>query len=208
VANQNEYKPMKRISLLLFTCFLISAFNQKEKGLKDYYHPYFPIGVAVSAESIKGEEGKFILQHFNSLTAENAMKMAAIHPLQNRYNWKDADSIVAFAVKNKLKVRGHTLCWHEQNPQWLFKHQDGSTVSRDTLLARLKDHIFKVVNRYKGKIYAWDVVNEAIDDDGNKFLRNTEWLQLIGEDYIAKAFEYAHEADPKALLFYNEGAYL
>lgn len=111
--------------------------------------------------------------------------------------------MVAFALANKLKVRGHALCWHEQTPAWLFKDGD-RVVSKDSLLNRLRDHIHTVVKRYKGKIYAWDVVNEAVDDNPANLLRPSEWLKICGEDYIAKAFEYAHEADPEAQLFYND----
>ena len=174
------------------------------KGLKDYYAKYFPIGVAVSPQVIKGTTGEFILKQFNSITPENAMKMGPIHPLENRYNWNDADAIVDFAQANGLKVRGHNLCWHEQTPRWLFKDSLGNQVTKKVLLQRLKDHITAVVSRYKGKIYAWDVVNEAIDDDKSNFLRNSEWLQICGEEFISKAFEYAHEADPSAQLFYND----
>lgn len=175
------------------------------KGLKDYYKNYFPIGVAVSPGSLKRPDASaLILREFNSITPENAMKMGPIHPKENEYYWKDADSIVAFAQRNGLKVRGHNLCWHEQTPDWLFKNADGKLVDKETLLKRLKDHITTVVNRYKGKIYAWDVVNEAIDDDSTKFLRNSLWYQICGEDFIVKAFEYAHAADPKAVLFYND----
>jgi endo-1,4-beta-xylanase len=178
---------------------------QNGKGLKDYYKNYFPIGVAVSARSLKDpEEKNLILQQFNSLTPENAMKMGPIHPKENFYNWKDADSIVAFAQRHHLKVRGHNLCWHEQAPSWFFTDSSGKLVSKEVLLQRLKDHITTVVNRYKGKIYAWDVVNEAIDDNPNNFLRNDLFDQICGPDYIAKAFEYAHAADPKAVLFYND----
>ena len=176
-----------------------------EKGLKDYYKNYFPIGVAVSPQSIKNkEQADFILSQFNSITPENAMKMGPIHPAEDRYNWRDADSIVAFAQAHGIKVRGHNLCWHEQTPNWMFKDAQGNQVTKEVLLQRLKDHITTVVNRYKGKIYAWDVVNEAIDDDSTKFLRNSQWYQICGEDFIAKAFEYAHEADPNAVLFYND----
>jgi endo-1,4-beta-xylanase len=193
--------------LILQLCGIIQlkAQSKQAKGLKDYYKNYFPIGVAVSARDIKDTaEAKLILHEFNSLTPENAMKMGPIHPEENRYYWKDADAIVAFAQANGLRVRGHNLCWHEQTPSWLFKDADGKLVTKDVLLKRLKDHITTVVNRYKGKIYAWDVVNEAIDDDSTKFLRNSLWYQICGEDFIAKAFEYAHEADPKAVLFYND----
>jgi endo-1,4-beta-xylanase len=182
-----------------------TAQTVQSKGLKDYYKDYFPIGVAVSPQSLKNpQESALILSQFNSLTPENAMKMGPIHPEENRYYWKDADSIVAFAQAHGLRVRGHNLCWHEQTPDWLFKGADGKQVTKEVLLKRLKDHITAVVSRYKGKIYAWDVVNEAIDDDNSKFLRNSLWYQICGEDFIVKAFEYAHEADPNAVLFYND----
>ena len=175
-----------------------------EKGLKDYYKDYFLMGVAVSPQGLKGAEGELIKQQFNSITPENAMKMGPIHPEENRYFWKDADEIVQFAQDNKVRVRGHNLLWHEQTPKWLFKDAAGKQVSKEVLLKRLKDHIDTVVKRYKGKIYAWDVVNEAISDNPQEFLRNSEWYQICGEDFIVKAFEYAHAADPKAVLFYND----
>ena len=173
------------------------------KGLKDYYKNYFPIGVAVSVSSLT-EYKSLILAQFNSLTPENAMKMGPIHPQENRYNWRDADSIVNFAQAHGLRVRGHNLCWHEQTPYWLFKDSIGGRVTKQVLLKRLHDHIKTVVSRYKGKLYAWDVVNEAIDDDSTKFLRNSLWYQICGDEFIIKAFEWTHEADPKAILFYND----
>lgn len=175
------------------------------KGLKTYYKDYFPIGVAVSPRSLNAaDEVDLILREFNSITPENAMKMAPMHPREDVYNWRDADNIVAFAQKNKLKVRGHTLCWHEQAPSWMFVDSAGQQVSKELLLKRLKDHIFTIVKRYKGKIYAWDVVNEAIDDNPEHLLRKSKWLEICGEEFIEKAFQYAHEADPDALLFYND----
>lgn len=175
-----------------------------DKGLKDYYKDYFPIGVAVSPRALKTDEANLILREFNSMTPENAMKMGPIHPRENEYAWRDADSIMAFAERNKLKLRGHTLCWHNQTPRWMFVDNDGNKVSKEVLLQRLKDHITTVVNRYKGKIYAWDVVNEAISDKPDEYLRPSEWLNICGEEYIAKAFQWAHEADPNAQLFYND----
>lgn len=174
------------------------------KGLQFYFKNYFTMGVAVSPRSLHTDEAGLILQQFGSLTAENAMKMGPIHPKENEYNWKDADSIVAFAKRNHLKIRGHNLCWHNQAPRWMFTDEKGDTVSKAVLLQRLKDHIATVVKRYKGSIYAWDVVNEAISDHPGEFYRNSPWFRICGEDFIAKAFEYAHEADPKALLFYND----
>ena len=175
------------------------------KGLKDYYKKYFPIGVAVSPRALKTDEAQLILQQFNSMTPENAMKMGPIHPRENEYFWKDADSIVAFAKRNNLKLRGHTLCWHNQTPRWFFTDSaTGKQLSKEILLQRLKDHITTVVSRYKGIIYAWDVVNEAISDSKDEYFRNSLFYQVCGEEFIAKAFQYAHEADPDALLFYND----
>lgn len=174
------------------------------QGLKDYYKDYFPIGVAVSPRALKTDEAQMILQQFNSITAENAMKMGPIHPEENRYNWEGADSIAAFAKRHGLKLRGHTLCWHNQAPRWFFTDASGNEVSKEVLLQRLKDHITTVVQRYKGTIYAWDVVNEVISDKKEEFYRPSLFYKIIGEEFIAKAFQYAHEADPSALLFYND----
>ncbi|MVN92608.1 1,4-beta-xylanase [Mucilaginibacter sp. HME9299] len=202
-----------KISCICFVCFMsaLSALGQvnntttnQSKTLKESYKNYFSIGVAVGLKEINGEQADLICRQFSSITAENAMKMGPIHPKEGVYYWRDADSIVNFAQKNNLLVRGHNLCWHEQVPYWIFKDSSGNQVSKQVLLKRLHDHIFEVVKRYKGKIYAWDVVNEAIDDNPGNFLRNSLWYQICGEEFIAKAFEYAHEADPKAILFYND----
>lgn len=199
------YNIIKRISYTVLAVLLfLSVKAQNEKGLKDYYKKYFPVGVAVSPRALLTDEAGLIVKEFESITAENAMKMGPVHPEENRYFWKDADSIAAFAKRNNLKLRGHTLCWHNQTPKWLFVDADGKNVSKEILLQRLKEHITTVVQRYKGTIYAWDVVNEAISDKKDEYLRPSLWYQICGEEYIAKAFQYAHEADPDALLFYND----
>lgn len=195
---------MRKLAALALTLVVFTSFGQDDRGLKDYYKSYFPVGVAVSPQVLTGPEAELIKKEFNSLTAENVMKMGPIHPEENRYNWDPADQIVAFAEANNMKMRGHTLCWHNQTPPWIFKDNTGKEVSKEVLLQRLKDHITTVVSRYKGKIYAWDVVNEAIDDKDEVFYRPSPWFTIIGEEYISKAFEYAHAADPDALLFYND----
>ena len=159
------------------------------KGLKDYYADYFPIGVSVSPQELIGEEVKLIVNQFNSITAVNAMKMGLLQPMENEYYWKDADSIVAFAKRNNMKIRGHTLVWHQQTPDWFFTDENGKQVTKGILLKRIKDHITTVVTRYKDDIYAWDVVNEAIADAKDTLYRNSKFYQICGEEYIAKAFE-------------------
>lgn len=163
------------------------------------------MGVAVAPQELKDPAAAaLVLKHFNSLTAENAMKPESLQPRQGVFNWAGADSIVAFAQRNGLKMRGHTLCWHNQTPAWFFTDAAGKEVSKDTLLQRLHNHIVAVVGRYKGKVYAWDVVNEAISDKAGEYLRPSAWYRICGEEYIEKAFLWAHEADPNALLFYND----
>jgi len=194
-------------ALICASLFLVAqlSFGQtKEKGLKDFYHDYFPIGVAVNPIDLNGASGNLVKKEFNSLSPANVLKMGPIHPEENRYNWEPADKFVNFAVANKMKIHGHVLCWHSQTPAWMFTNEKGDTVSKEVLLQRLKKHIFDVVTRYKGKIYAWDVVNEAIADEEGQFYRNNAWYRICGEEYIEKAFEYAHQADPKAQLFYND----
>jgi endo-1,4-beta-xylanase len=195
--------------LLLLLVVLISCDAKKDqtteaKGLKDYYEDHFPIGVAVSPRALSTDEAGLITAQFKSVTAENAMKMGPIHPKEDEYFWEHADSIVSFAERNKLKIRGHTLCWHSQAPGWMFIDADSNQVSKEVLLARLQSHINTVAGRYKGKIYAWDVVNEVISDKKDEFYRDSQWYKICGPDFIAKAFEYAHAADPDALLFYND----
>ena len=196
---------MRKACVLLLSGFWCYGFAQSDnKGLKDYYKNYFAIGASVSPNALKTDEANLLSSQFNSLTAENVMKMGPIHPNENEYNWAPADAIVEFAQQNKLKMRGHTLCWHNQTPKWLFVNAAGDTVSKEVLLNRLKDHITTIVSRYKGKVYAWDVVNEAISDSKDEFYRKSVWYKICGEEFIAKAFQFAHEADPDALLFYND----
>ncbi|MCB0586033.1 MAG: endo-1,4-beta-xylanase [Phaeodactylibacter sp.] len=201
---------MRLLLSLFLSVFALCTLAQPEqvssdfKGLKDYYAAYFPIGVAVAPSSFNGIDSALIVREFNSLTAENIMKMGPIQPREGQFNWKWADRMIEFAEEHGMKARGHTLCWHRQAPDWMFVDDKGETVSKEQLLERLRAHIFAVAGRYKGKIYAWDVVNEVVSDNPGEFFRNSKWYEICGEDYIIKAFEYAHEAAPDALLFYND----
>ena len=175
----------------------------KIRNLCEVYKDYFPIGAAVNPEVINTHR-ELLINHFNSITPENEMKFAAVHPEEGNYTFAQADLLVDFARENHLKVRGHTLIWHNQTPDWVFLDEYGQYVAKDILLRRMKEHITTVIKHFAGYVYCWDVVNEAIADDPHKYLRETKWLQIIGEEYLQKAFEFAHEADPNALLFYND----
>jgi endo-1,4-beta-xylanase len=173
--------------------------------LKDTFENYFYMGTALNHDQIMGfDEPSIIIveKQFNSITSENILKWESVHPEPGRYDFIAADSLVAFGERNGMFIVGHTLVWHNQTPAWVFDDEDGNPVSRDTLLQRMKDHIFTVVGRYRGRINGWDVVNEAVEDDGQ--LRQSRWLQIIGVDYLQKAFEWAHQADPDAKLYYND----
>jgi endo-1,4-beta-xylanase len=172
-------------------------------SLSKVYEEYFNIGAAVNLRTIKSQQ-ELLAKHFNSITAENDMKFIEIQPSQGQFTFEKADQLAAFAQRNGMKMRGHTLVWHNQTPDWVFQDANGEKVNRETLLQRMKEHILTVMQRYKGTIFCWDVVNEAVTDEGPELFRPTRWLDIIGEDYIEKAFEFAHEADPDALLFYND----
>jgi len=160
----------------------------------------FPMGAAVNVGLLKSNANyrNLVIKEFNSLTAENAMKFASVHPGKDTYNWTDADYLVDFALSNGKRVHGHTLNWYKSLPDWVNNFQ-GNTADWENLL---KTHIQTVVSHFKGKVLSWDVVNEAINEDGT--FRNSIWVQKLGVDYIGRAFQYAHEADPSALLFYND----
>lgn len=174
-----------------------------EPALKAVFAEDFKIGAAVNPRTIVTQEN-LLAYHFNSITAENEMKFESLHPQEDVYSFGKGDELAAFARKHNLAMRGHTLVWHNQTGSWLFEDGSGGPASKELLLARLKSHIDTVVGRYKQDIYAWDVVNEVIADEGSELLRPSKWLEIAGPDFIAKAFEFAHEADPKALLFYND----
>jgi endo-1,4-beta-xylanase len=191
--------------LFSMACLIIIAVNCSSNGqptLKETFKNLFHIGTALNYDQIRGLETattNIIETQFNSITPENILKWEAVHPEPNKYNFAPVDSFVALGEKNNMFMVGHTLIWHYQTPAWVFEDDSGNLVSRDTLLQRMRDHIFAVVGRYKGRINGWDVVNESVEDNGQ--LRKSNWMQIIGEDYIQKAFEWAHEADPDAELY-------
>lgn len=182
-----------------------SAQYVNQPALKDVFKDDFYIGAALSLNQIAGNEPDAIAlveKHFNSITPENILKWEEVRPEPNQYNFEPVDQYVAFGEKNNMFIIGHTLVWFYQTPDWVFQDESGKALDREALLERMKDHIFTVMGRYKGRIHGWDVVNEAVMADGQ--LRKNKWLEIIGEDYVLKAFEYARQADPNAQLYYND----
>ena len=184
---------------------LLATRVSAQTTLKDAYKKYFPIGAALNQSQFSGKSGcevSLIEEQFNLIRPENVLKWSSIHPEPNHYDFTSADQYVEFGQKHHQFIVGHTLIWHNQTPPWVFQDATGKPVDRNTLLARMRDHILTVVGRYKGRIGAWDVVNEALADDGS--LRQSPWLKIVGEDYLLKAYQFAHEADPQAQLYYND----
>ena len=187
-------------------------------GLKDAYKDYFTIGVALNQRNISDDAQKALtIKQFNSVTAENDWKPGEIHPKEGVWNFERADKIANFCRANGIKMRGHCLCWHSQFADWMFTDKNGKEVSKEVFYERLREHIHTVVKRYKDVVYAWDVVNEAMADDnggGPRWgrrggqepspYRQSRHFNLCGDEFIAKAFQFAREADPDVLLFYND----
>jgi endo-1,4-beta-xylanase len=179
--------------------------SSAQPALKDVFKNDFLIGAALNPAQFcesNAMEAALIRRQFNTITPENVLKWELVHPAPGRYDFALADRYVEFGEKNKMAIIGHTLVWHNQTPRWVFQDDQGKPVSREILLQRMREHIFTVVGRYKGRIKGWDVVNEALAEDGS--LRPSPWLKITGEDFILKAYQFAHEADPQAELYYND----
>jgi endo-1,4-beta-xylanase len=196
---------IKVTSIVIALLCLTSSQTKAQKTLTDATKGLFLFGVAVNTRQVNGTqpaETALITKEFNALVAENCMKPKPIHPEENRYEWADADKLVAFGEKNNQVVTGHCLIWHSQIGSWFFIDENGKDVSPAVLKERMRQHIHTVVGRYKGRIKGWDVVNEAFEDSGN--YRNSKFYSILGKDYIRYAFEFAHEADPQVELYYND----
>ena len=193
------------LTMLVTSCQNKQAADISGSSLKEVYQDIFMVGTALNSDQIRGKDSKsmaLVKKHFNSITAENILKWERVHPEPDLYKFNEVDDFLSLGEKNNMFVVGHVLVWHNQTPDWVFEDENGRPVGRERLLERMKDHIFTVVRRYKGRINGWDVINEAIDEEGN--FRNTKWFETIGIEYIEKAFQWAHEADPDAELYYND----
>ena len=193
------------MGVMAVAVFLSSSVNAQPLSLKQALKGKFYIGAALNAGQIEEKDTasvRLITTQFSAIVAENCMKSGPIHPKEDVYNFDLPDKFVKFGEKYGMFITGHTLIWHSQAPAWFFTDNNGKDVSREVLIERMKNHISTVVGRYKGKVKGWDVVNEVIDDNGS--YRNSKFYQIIGEDYIKLAFQFAHEADPQAELYYND----
>jgi endo-1,4-beta-xylanase len=179
-------------------------------NLKDSLSGYFPIGAAVPPGFVDDADphSRLLAAQFGAVVAENAMKPESLQPLEGTFRFGAADRIMRFAEAHGMLVRGHNLVWHRQTPPWFFSDpaNPAKDASRELLLSRMRTHIQTVLGHYRGRVYAWDVVNEALSDSGA--LRDgpggSRWYEILGPDYIDRAFEYAHEADPAAILAIND----
>lgn len=253
------HKACVRLLMAMLLAIAATARSADTSALKDAFKDHFYVGTAINRGIATGTASRWRTQEqrnkdialvkaqFNHIVAENDMKWMHIHPREGAdgYDFGPADAFVDFGLSNNMELAGHTLVWHAQTPNWVFRGTNpppaetdapspspaaanadpalanaaggagfgggpgrgrftGPRASREELLQRMRDHIHTVVGRYKGKIKIWDVVNEAIADNGTNVLRNSLWLEIIGPDFIARAFEYAREADPDAILRYND----
>jgi endo-1,4-beta-xylanase len=203
-------KKNKLIKIMLLAILLLSTFNLaiiagQQPKLKDALHGKFYIGTALNSNQITEKDTgsvRVIKEQFNAIVAENCMKSGPLQPKEGVFDFTLADKFVEFGEKNNKFITGHTLVWHAQAPSWFFKDSLGKNVSREVLIERMKKHITTVVSRYKGRVKGWDVVNEALNDDGS--YRKSKFYDIIGEDFIKLAFQFAHEADPSVELYYND----
>jgi endo-1,4-beta-xylanase len=196
---------MKLLYLTGFLGIALATTGCAQTTLKQAYEHDFLIGAAVNPAQFcesNSAEAALLKQQFNSITPENALKWEKVHPEPGSFDFTLADRFVAFGESNQLVLIGHTLVWHSQTPRWVFRGPHGQPATREELLLRMREHIMAVVGRYRGRIKGWDVVNEAVAENGA--LRKTPWLAAIGEDYLVQAYQFAHAADPAAELYYND----
>jgi len=195
-----------RVPLFIILVFgIVSCAKQSSDTLRECADQQnLNLGMAVHNrffnQPVNSKYQQLLKNECNTVVAENAMKPYALEPERGKFRFSQADKLVNFAQENGMKIRGHCLVWHKQIPRWMNNEQ----LSREELLSVLKEYITTVVSHFKGKVFAWDVVNEAIDTEEPDHFRKTVWLNVIGPAFIDSAFVWAHRADPSALLFYND----
>lgn len=206
-----NYSVIFKTALMAVAVLAISCTTAKqtetpdEPTLKEAFKDKFLIGVATNTNHDSGKDTagvRVIKQQFNSIVAENCMKSEVIQPKEGQFDFTKSDQFVKFGEENNMFIIGHTLIWHSQAPDWFFVDDKGKDVSKEVLIERMRNHISTLVSRYKGRVKGWDVVNEAFNDDGT--WRESKFYTIIGEEYVSLAFQFAHEADPDAELYYND----
>jgi len=202
------------INLFLFTAgiMILSGCNQNsseepESFLKDAYEDIFLIGAAVNEAIVSGDDAEarqIVIEHFNTITAENVLKAEPLKPEPGVYDFTAADQFVEFGEEHDLFIVGHTLVWHNQTPDWFFHDEDGEPNTPEAQIEQMRSHIEEVAGRYAGRIDAWDVVNEVIAEDGS--YRPTTWVNSFGDgdEMVKNAFRLADEYAPDAALYYND----
>ena len=198
-----------RFLLISLLCAALCQTTPQDAKASDNYRDAFAgkflVGAALSQDQILGREPgtlALVARQFNALTAENDMKWERIQPEEGRFDFEAPDALVDFADRHDMDLTGHVLLWHSQTPDWVFSDGQGGTASREQLLGRLERHMRTVLERYRGRVAAWDVVNEALNEDGS--LRDSPWRQILGNDYVAETFRLAHAIDPEIRLVYND----
>jgi GH35 family endo-1,4-beta-xylanase len=199
----------------------IPTWDLEIDSLAKTYEDHFLLGNVIEPSQLKTRNTNMYESYYNAVTLENAMKPISLSTAKGEYNFSNADSVVTWALENDIKVHGHTLVWHSQSPDWVYKNTDGTPLTRSEAQQNLKDYIDKVAGHYAGKVISWDVVNEALDggslpiNDWKDVARKSPWYTAYangadtangesGADYIYDAFVYAREADPNATLYYND----
>jgi endo-1,4-beta-xylanase len=193
--------------LLLLALATALPVQAQEPALADAYRDAFRVGTAVNPAIVSGADSAtraIVLRHFNTITAENVLKAEPINPRPGVYNWGPADALVEFGERHDMFIVGHTLVWHNQTPAWFFRDSAGNPNTPAAQLERMRSHIAAVAGRYAGRIHAWDVVNEVIDNDGS--YRPTTWVTAMGggDELVKHAFRLASEYAPGAELYYND----
>jgi endo-1,4-beta-xylanase len=201
-------KRLSHLALALLVGCVSQARQDPTPGsnaLKDVFRNDFRVGTALSPRQFNETDSmsvRILTTQFNAISPENVLKWEVVHPNPGVFNFVPGDAYVAFGERNNMFIVGHTLAWHSQTPRWVFEDSAGKPITRDALIARLRDHIQNVVGHYKGRINGWDVVNEALNEDGT--MRQSPWQRIIGDDFPVLAFQFAHEVDPNVELYYND----
>jgi len=196
---------MKKLTFSLVALLALCSCTKSTPTLKDAFRDDFYVGCATQLYMLENPESpayKLIETQFSSIVPDNDLKPERLHPTPDTWTWDAADAYIEFGEQHNMWIIGHVLVWHSQTPDWFFHDEEGNLLTRDALIERMRDYIYTVVGRYRGRINGWDVCNECILDDGS--YRNSYYYQIIGPDFISLAFQFAHEADPDVELYYND----